>query len=259
MEKKQTDNYNKLVLRNGFFIPDKLQDKIADCKLVFIGCGLASSVAIAAARMGFQHFCLVDGDTVELSNLNRQDFYLQDIGRNKASVISERIRSINLECEIEVIDRRVGVEDIEALVKGGDIIINSADFDEVTYVIDELSAEYSKLSISPLNIGFGSVVTIFNKDSKRLSALTGGVCKNDTDYLLTLYKNLEDFRLPKYIKKNIPKALLFIATKGFFPQNVIAAQTSTLLITDVLLKYLRGDKIVLAPKAVNLDVEELVV
>jgi len=257
MSKTVLNNYQTLTLRNGYFISEKLQKKISECKLVFIGCGLASNVAIAAARMGFCNFLLVDGDEVDLSNLNRQDFYIEEIGKNKAAVIGKRLGSINPDCHVEVLPRFVKVEDIEDIVKRGDIIINSADFNEVTYAVDELAAKHSKLSISPLNMGFGSVVTVFDHNSQRLEKLTNGVCKSDQDYLLKLYKNLEDFKLPSYIRKHIPKALLFIVKKGFFPQNMIAAQTSSLLILDIIVRHLKGEKLITAPRAVALDVEEL--
>ncbi|MFH0753301.1 MAG: sulfur carrier protein ThiS adenylyltransferase ThiF [Candidatus Omnitrophota bacterium] len=57
--------------------------------------GLGSNVAVILARTGFRHFEIIDKDTVEASNLNRQDFSLEDIGRIKVDALKERILSIN--------------------------------------------------------------------------------------------------------------------------------------------------------------------
>ena len=65
--------------------------------------GVGGTALEALARTGFKHFVLVDMDTVDASNLNRQILYTaKDIGRNKVDVAKERILSINPEAEIQV-------------------------------------------------------------------------------------------------------------------------------------------------------------
>jgi len=253
MRKKIAKNYENLTLRNGFFVSDKLQEKISECRLVFVGTGLASTVATSAARLGFNHFVLVDGDTVDYSNLNRQDFTLNDIGINKAVAVSERIKLINESAEVEVIQKYITTADVKKIVERGDIVINCADFDGVVYEIDKEVALQNKISISPLNIGFGSIVTVFNCKSARLSEMTGGGIDDNKKFLLNFYKSLVGYKLPKYIK--VLKAFIFIAKKGFFPQNIIAAETSTVIILDTIIRHLDGKKIKIAPTPVALDIE----
>jgi molybdopterin/thiamine biosynthesis adenylyltransferase len=246
--------YKELTLRNGYFISAKLQKRISDTTLVFIGCGLASTVATSCARMGFINFVLVDGDNIELSNLNRQDFYFPEIGKNKAEVVGLRVRGVNPKATTKIIKKHISSDEVEEIISMGNIVINSADFDEVTYKINEICNKQNKLSISPLNIGFGTITSAYTKDSKTLKELTEGYAKNDNDYLLKMNKNL-DYKLPKYLSKNIVKALSYIAIKGFFPQNIIAAQSSCVAIEHTILRYLDGKKINLAPKVVALDLE----
>jgi len=257
MKSNITDNYNNLTLRNGFFVSEKLQKSISECRLIFVGTGLASTVATSAARLGFNHFVLVDGDIVERSNLNRQDFTINDLGVNKAKAISERIKLINESATTEVIQKYISPLDVKGIVEKGDIVINCADFNEVVYEIDKEVSLQNKISISPLNIGFGSIVTVFDRKSAKLSEMTKGVTDSDKKFLLNFYSSLKGYKLPKYVQKNLLKAFVFISRKGFFPQNVIAAETSTILILSTILRYLDGKKICSAPVPISLDVERI--
>lgn len=251
----EKDFYNNLTKRNGFFIDSSLQLKIKTTTLLFIGCGLSSVITKSACRAGFTKFILADGDRVDVTNLNRQDFYMEDVGKNKAECLRESLLKINPYASIQVIPRYVGVDDVESLVAKGDIIINCADFNEVTYEIETATSECGKLSISPLNIGFGSVILAFNNESASLKDLTKGIAKNDVDYLKRLKKGINKYELPLYLRNNLIKVFLFIARKNFFPQNIIAAETSNIIVLNTIIRYLKGDRIRLAPDPINYDCE----
>ena len=60
------------------------------------GCGgLGSNAAIALGRAGVGTLILVDDDVVELSNLNRQHYFLSDIGKPKVEALAHYLRAIN--------------------------------------------------------------------------------------------------------------------------------------------------------------------
>ena len=65
-------SYQDLTLRNQGYIPPELQEKIRATRLLVAGCGLGSSIAEAAARVGFERLTLADGDSISAHNLNRQ-------------------------------------------------------------------------------------------------------------------------------------------------------------------------------------------
>jgi len=71
------------------------------------GCGgLGSNTALILARCGFCRFVLIDHDTVEASNLNRQQFFLNDIGQPKACCLESRIKAVNPAAECRVLVQR---------------------------------------------------------------------------------------------------------------------------------------------------------
>ena len=73
---------------------------------------------------------LVDGDQVELSNLNRQILYGErDIGRFKVEVAAERLRDFNSSIEITTANRTLGsIADIEEVIAGADIVVDAIDW-----------------------------------------------------------------------------------------------------------------------------------
>lgn len=67
--------------------------------------GLGSNVAMLLARTGVRHFVVADHDRVEASNLNRQWFWPEDVGKSKVGALQERIHELDsgIICEMHEI------------------------------------------------------------------------------------------------------------------------------------------------------------
>lgn len=64
--------------------------------------GLGSNTAMMLVRSGFKHFEIVDQDVIDASNLNRQQYYLDEIGQDKVTVTRNRLLAINPGLEITI-------------------------------------------------------------------------------------------------------------------------------------------------------------
>ena len=74
-------------------IPGWDQDKYSKAHVLCIGAGgLISNIAPTLCRKGIGKLTILDDDTVEGSNLNRQRFYERDVGRNKATALVENLQ-----------------------------------------------------------------------------------------------------------------------------------------------------------------------
>ncbi len=144
-------------------------------------------MVVQAARIGVRHFILADGDTVETSNLNRQAFNTTHIGQNKAVATAEELRAIAPTVEVEVIPTHVDRQSYLQYLRRATIVVNSIDFDNPA--LFELNHDARALGIpvlSPLNLGWGSVVLVFTPDSQTLEeflgldAPIGGLATNGT-------------------------------------------------------------------------------
>lgn len=69
--------------RNRIYLSENGQKKIKDYRVLLGGAGIGSNIAETLLRLGFEHLTIVDGDVVEESNLNRQNYLFSDIGRTK--------------------------------------------------------------------------------------------------------------------------------------------------------------------------------
>ena len=77
----------KMYSRNRIYIKPDEQEKIKHFRVLLGGAGIGSIIAECALRMGFETITIIDGDKVEKSNLNRQNYRLEDVGnyRQRAS------------------------------------------------------------------------------------------------------------------------------------------------------------------------------
>ena len=92
------------------------------------GCGgLGSNAAVALTRAGIGELVLVDFDRVEVSNLNRQYYFQSDIGKFKVEALSDHLRAINTEIQIEAINSKISRSDVVDLFQNCNILIEALD------------------------------------------------------------------------------------------------------------------------------------
>jgi sulfur carrier protein ThiS adenylyltransferase len=92
------------------------------------GCGgLGSQAAVSLARAGVGRLILVDFDRVEESNLNRQHYFLEDIGRSKAEALGARLRSINPEVRASAVALRLEPGRVAEVFGPADLLIEAFD------------------------------------------------------------------------------------------------------------------------------------
>jgi len=92
------------------------------------GCGgLGSNAAAALVRAGIGKLIIADHDIVEVSNLNRQYFFISDIGKKKTDALSAHLRAINPSVELEAHFIELTPGNVCELFKGADLLIEAFD------------------------------------------------------------------------------------------------------------------------------------
>ena len=159
--------------RNYLYISTEQQEKMKNYRIVIGGCGLGSVIAECALRLGFENICIVDGDKVELSNLNRQNYTYVDIGRFKVDVLKERLLHINPNAQIRSICEFLTIDNIyKHLNQRFDLAINTIDFTSgIPFLFDEICSSTYIPVMHPLNLGWGACVIIIDQQSRKLSEL----------------------------------------------------------------------------------------
>lgn len=156
-------DYELFVTRNSGYVSPTTQEKMRTQTMLIAGCGIGSSVAVCAARMGFEHFVLVDGDVVDAHNLNRQFYDYADIGKPKVDGLKDKILRINPDAQVEALNLYFTANNTEAIVKKADIIFDTVDFLDLEAILNlhESAKKLRKELFTALSIGFGAGVLYF--------------------------------------------------------------------------------------------------
>ena len=140
------------------------QNKLLATRLVIIGAGgLGGPAALYAAAAGIGHITLIDDDSVETSNLQRQIQFAQtDLGQTKATILANKLMALNPDLTIHSVTARLTASNATDLLVGHDIIMDGTDDFKTRFIINHAS---HKLSI-PLMSGalgrFDGHVGLFN-------------------------------------------------------------------------------------------------
>ena len=112
--------------RNRLYVSEEEQARMKHTPILISGAGVGSIIAECALRFGFESLTIVDGDIVEESNLNRQNYTTDDLGRPKAEALCKRLSKINPNAKIEYINNFVNKKNVASIIAKHEIAINSS-------------------------------------------------------------------------------------------------------------------------------------
>jgi molybdopterin/thiamine biosynthesis adenylyltransferase len=240
--------------RNRIYISRDEQQRMCDFKIVFGGLGLGSVIAECALRIGFENLHLIDGDIVEVSNLNRQNYTPNDIGKPKSIAVYERLKSINPKANITYSNVYLTAKNLSEHLTGADIAVNAIDFaTSAPLVFDDVCLKMGVPSVHPYNLGYGGLACVFTKNSlnlKSLSYVYEGMEINVAKHVMSvLEKKGHDMRVFKNVLTK------YAAEQGTeqSPQLSIGAWILGGFCTDIFLKIFRNESVSVFPDFYYLD------
>jgi molybdopterin/thiamine biosynthesis adenylyltransferase len=159
--------------RNQFYISKKDQQTINSFRIILAGCGIGSNIAECALRIGFENLTLIDGDKVELTNLNRQNYLESDVGTPKVDALKKRLLAINHNAKIISENIFLNNENIDMRIAGHDVAINALDFQSDTpFKFDQVCQANKIPVLHPYNIGWATLVFVIFPNSPNLSVIS---------------------------------------------------------------------------------------
>lgn len=106
----------------------QLQARFSSATVAICGLGgLGSNIAIALARAGIGKLILIDFDRVDITNLHRQQYKANQIGRYKAEALAENLHEIAPYVELETISERITETNLSSLLKNADVVCEAFD------------------------------------------------------------------------------------------------------------------------------------
>lgn len=115
------------------------QRRIGESTVVVVGCGaLGTHAASLLVRAGIGRILIVDPDTIDVSNLQRQTLFCEeDVGKAKAEVAKRRLTKINSKVSIDGVVDKITVDNVERMLGGATVVIDATDNMEARFVIND--------------------------------------------------------------------------------------------------------------------------
>lgn len=140
------------------------QQRLLNAHVMIVGLGgLGSPVSTYLAAAGVGRLTLVDDDVVEISNLQRQIVHSEaEIGQPKVSSAAARLKAINSDVELSLIQQRL---DKTALLKATadvDVLVDCSDNFATRFLLNEVSQQQSLPLVSGAAIRFEGQVTVYD-------------------------------------------------------------------------------------------------
>lgn len=181
--------------RTELLIKEEGIKRLQSANILIVGLGgVGSFAAEFLVRSGIGNLTIVDGDTVDITNINRQLPALNStIGKNKTDVVAERILDINPEINLKKINEFLEPEQMEE-------ILTQEKFDYVLDCIDSLSP---KLAL---------IITCKRKKIKLVSAMGAGGKTDPSKVMVRDISKTNNCFLAKQIRKKLKKEQIH---KGF--------------------------------------------
>ncbi len=124
--------------------------------------GLGSPVALYLAAAGVGHLVLVDDDSVDLSNLQRQVIHdSASLGKTKVHSAAQRITQINPDIHIETHAKRLTESELRDLVETVDLVVDCTDNFSARFAINRACVAHCKSLVSGAAIRMEGQVTVY--------------------------------------------------------------------------------------------------
>jgi molybdopterin/thiamine biosynthesis adenylyltransferase/rhodanese-related sulfurtransferase len=139
------------------------QQKLLDAKVLLLGAGgLGSPTALYLAAAGVGTLGIVDDDTVDVSNLQRQIIHTTDrVGTPKVDSAEKAIHDLNPDVTVRKYETRLDASNIVDIIKDYDIVVDGVDNFPTRYLLNDASVRLKIPVVSAAILGFEGQLSVF--------------------------------------------------------------------------------------------------
>jgi adenylyltransferase/sulfurtransferase len=124
--------------------------------------GLGTPAAAYLTAAGVGRVGLVDGDAVEMPNLQRQFLFTEaDIGRKKVEVAAERLREVNPNVEVVTYDRKLDSGNALEVLRNYEVVVDATDNLPSRYLVNDACVFLGKPDVYASALGFDGQISVF--------------------------------------------------------------------------------------------------
>jgi adenylyltransferase/sulfurtransferase len=162
MNDEQLLRYSRQIMLSQFDIEG--QQKLLASHVLIVGAGgLGVPCAMYLASAGVGRLTLVDDDSVEITNLQRQvAFETNQLGEAKVTALKQQLLANNPECQVDIVNRRLQREELDQLLKGVDAVADATDNFTARFMINQACWQASVPLISAAAIQFEGQLSVYD-------------------------------------------------------------------------------------------------
>ena len=140
------------------------QEKLLKSSVLIVGAGgLGSPVIQYLAAAGIGKLIIVDDDSVDESNLQRQVLYrTEDIGKPKAILAAQFAHNLNPDCETEAIQKRLNNELAIELIQQVDVVVDGTDNFATRYLLNDVCVHINRPLVAASILKFEGQLSVYN-------------------------------------------------------------------------------------------------
>jgi len=157
----QIQRYSRHFLLNQ--VGEKGQNKLLRSKVLLIGAGgLGSPTALYLGAVGVGTIGLMDGDTVDITNLQRQILHTTaDVGKPKVESGTRTLKALNPDVNVISLPMRITVDNVMDVIKDYDLIVDGSDNFETRYLVNDACYLAGKTNVHGSIFQFEGMATVF--------------------------------------------------------------------------------------------------
>jgi len=162
VDDSQRLRYSRHLLLDGF--GEDTQERLLASRALVVGAGgLGSPALLYLAASGVGRITVADGDTVDLTNLQRQVVHRVDaIGAGKARSAAATLATINPEVQVVALAERLSPERLQALARDADVVLDCSDNFATRHAVNAACVRARVPLVSGAGIRFDGQVTAFD-------------------------------------------------------------------------------------------------
>jgi hypothetical protein len=239
-------------------LPPKAFDALRRSTVLIAGLGGGSNIAELLVRKGIGRLLIADLDSYEPHNVRQRGSAASTWGRRKSDVMRERLLDINPHAVVEAVPEGITFQNVDDLVARADYVVDMVDF----HALPEKVALYrsarraGKLTVTAPSIVNGAILYIFKPGGitfEEFFEYEDGLPKAELGR--RVFKRL----IPRY-SPEAPEELYLAAARGerTIPLDAVGVEQAAVLAVGAIENLIlgRNDRIVLAPRGIQVDVSD---
>lgn len=168
--------YTQLTASSQRFIDPEIQERFRNSRILVAGVGsVGNPIAMMAVRSGAENITVMDPDVVAIDNLSRQQYTVNQVGKNKADMTAQNLRLINPFVSVNSVDCGMTPENAREYVAQSDIVVDGVDIRSLDMVYE--LHKWASIEKKPVLVGYDlagtAMVAVYRYDKEDIKPLRG--------------------------------------------------------------------------------------